>query len=107
LNSVVLPLLGNPTIPTSSAIARSGYSPSGAETDLRAGWVPLQVDDAWDDDREPAVLRVELDGPAGTRADGALDRVRALGLNRRADDLPALEGELDADGLVRQGTPPP
>jgi hypothetical protein len=103
-----LPLFGNPTIPTSSAIARSGYSPSsGAEADLRAGWVPLQVDDAWDDDREPAVLGVELNRSAGARADGPFDSVRALGLNRRADDLPALEGELDADGLVRQGIPPP
>jgi len=103
-----LPLFGSPTIPTSSAIARSGYSSSsGAEPDLRAGRVPLQIDDARDDDGEPAVLRVELDRAAGGGAHRSFDGVRRVGLNRRADDLPALEGELDADGLVRQGTPPP
>ena len=59
------------------------------------------------DDGEPAVLRVELHGAAGAGADGPLDGVRGIGLDRRADDLPALEGELDADGIVSQGTPPP
>jgi hypothetical protein len=80
---------------------------SGAEADLRAGRVPLEVHDARHDDGEPPVLRVELHRAARARADGALDRVRGLGLDGRADDLPAVEGELDADGVVSQGTPPP
>ena len=49
----------------------------------------------------------ELDRAARAGAHGPLHRVRRLGLDGRADDLPALEGELDADGLVSQGRPPP
>ena len=79
----------------------------GAEADLRAGRIPLEIDDARHDDRQPPVLRVELDRAARARADGTLDRVRGVGLDGRADDLPALEGELDADGVVSQGRPPP
>jgi hypothetical protein len=78
-----------------------------AEADLPAWRVPLQVHDTRDDDREPAVERVELHRAARSRAHRALDRVRRLRLDGRGNDLPAVEGELDADGVVSQGTPPP
>jgi len=108
LNSVVLPLFGSPTIPTSSAIAASGYSaPLRAEADLRPGRVPLEVHDPGHDDGQAAVDGVELQSAAGARADRALDRIGRLRLDGRGDDLPAVEGELDANRIVRQGTPPP
>ena len=82
---------GSPWMPLVSGEARLGA--------LR---VALEVDDAWHDDGErPSSSSAR--GAAAARVHGALDGVRGGRRDHRGDGLPALEGELDADRIVRQG----
>jgi hypothetical protein len=68
----------------------------------------LRVQDARQHENDAAVLCLERDRAGARGAELSLERVGAVGRDQPAEDLPAVEGDLDAYvGVVRQRTPPP
>src|SRR5205823_106716 len=90
---------------------RLGHAPEGqplcAEAYASLAGEALDADDAMQGDRVTPVLCVELERALG--ADRALERVCARSRDESADDLTAVEGDLDAHGICcfSQATPPP
>ena len=113
LKSVVLPALGSPTMPTSSATAAKGTRPArstngkscGSPTSLEAEPDPgvaretLQIRNAAEDDCGPAVVRIELVRSLGAGGERVLERVGARGRDVGGDDRAAGEGNLDPNGF--------
>ena len=106
LKSVVLPLLGRPTSPTCIGIARY---PSNSKPTRPSRCEPLRVQHAREDQENRAVLRLERERRRRVAlAQGLLERVGARRRHEPAQDLPALERDLDADERdLSHRKPPP